>query len=370
MLWFKRNRPDIFSKTYKMVGIHDLVLHGLCGRFVTDHSLASRTNLLELSSRTWDRELMGLFEVEPDMLCELVSPGSIVGGLSESLALKTGLAAGTPVVSAGGDQQCAALGLGLFSSDRAVTNTGTGSYLIGHSVVPYIDPRRRVTCSVSALPGAYIIEAALPSSGTIYRWFRETLWKSDGFMDDSFEAMNAEAAKSSVGANGVLLLPHFAGSGAPFWDAGAKGLFYNVSLATTRGDLARAILEGIVVDLKGGLDVLEEVCGAISSIRASGGLSESALFNRIQADVFGKPVVRSSGGEATSLGAWIAGVVATGLAPGYAEAFEKATAGTLLDRFEPDIINHALYESQRRKALALYRALASPDIRQLFEEGK
>ncbi|HUW70180.1 MAG TPA: FGGY-family carbohydrate kinase [bacterium] len=370
MLWLKRNRPDIFAHTHKMLGIHDYALHILCGRFVTDQSLASRTNLLDLATMTWDRELIDLFELDSDMLCDLVAPGSIVGGLDAGMASETGLAAGTPVITAGGDQQCAALGLGLFSSDRAVTNTGTGSYLIGHSTLPYIDPGIRVTCSVSALPGAYIVEAALPSSGTVYRWFRETLWKAAGPDDDNFEAINAEAERAGVGAHGVMLLPHFAGSGAPFWDAGAKGLFYNLSLGTTRGDMARAILEGIALDLKGGLEVIEEACGPIASIRVSGGMTDSGLFNQIQADVFGRTILRYQSGEATSLGAWIAGAVATGQASSYPLAFESATVNSPCGSFEPDKANNARYAALRARAVALYAALSAPGIRHIFSEGK
>lgn len=370
MLWLRRNRPDIFARTHKMLGIHDYALHILCGRFVTDHSLASRTNLLDLASRTWDSTLLDLFEVDASMLCDLVAPGSVVGGLDAGVAGMTGLRAGIPVITAGGDQQCAALGLGLFSSDRAVTNTGTGSYLIGHSDIPYIDQRIRVTCSVSALPGAYIVEAALPSSGTIYRWFKETLWKSGQAGADTFKDLNAEAEQAGVGAHGVLLLPHFAGSGAPFWDAGAKGLFYNLSLGTTRGDMARAILEGIALDLKGGLEVLEEACGRIESIRVSGGMTDSDLFNQIQADVFGRSVLRYENGEATSRGAWIAGAVATGQASSYPLAFDLATTGSRCSSYEPDKANGERYEVLRARAVALYEALSTPALRQIFSEGK
>ncbi|MEI6874243.1 MAG: FGGY-family carbohydrate kinase [Spirochaetota bacterium] len=368
MLWLRRNRPEVFAKTHRMLGIHDYALHLLSGRFVTDHSLASRTNLLDLATRKWDEELASIFEVDTSMLCELVAPGSVVGGLWADIAREAGLVSGTPVISAGGDQQCAALGLGLFASDRAVTNTGTGSYLIGHADRPHIDPETRVTCSVSALPNAYIIEAALPASGTIYRWFKETLWNGPG--EDSFEALNAEAESAGVGAHGVMLLPHFAGSGAPFWDAEARGLFYNLTLASTRGDLARAILEGIALDLKGGVEVLEEISGPIASIRVSGGLSASPLFNQIEADVFGKQTLRFQNGEASSLGAFIAGAVATGLAGDYPSAFERATADSPRRLFEPDEANHRIYEGLRKRALALYAALSAPEIRRLFAPSK
>ena len=103
MRWLRRERPDIWQKTHKMIGIQDWVIYHLCGRFVTDHTFGSRTNLFDLEKREWDAELLKLFGVERRMLCDLVAPGSIVGGLTAEMAALTGLPGGLPIVSAGGD---------------------------------------------------------------------------------------------------------------------------------------------------------------------------------------------------------------------------------------------------------------------------
>jgi glycerol kinase len=363
ILWIRRNEPEVFARTHKMLGIQDYVLFLLTGLFATDQSLASRTNLLDLKSRSWDAGLADLFDVDMDMLCELLRPGSVVGGLGREIAGATGLAAGTPVVTAGGDQQCAALGLGLFSPDKAVSNTGTGSYILGHSTRPATDSGMRLSCNVAALPGAYIIEASLPTSGSIYRWFQENLWCGSKTETESYEAMSSEAGESGRGAHGVLLLPHFNGSGTPACDTEATGLFAGLTLATKRGDLARAILEGIALDLKGGLELVEEVAGPITSVQVSGGMSKSPLFNQIQADAFGVPVLRYSESEATSFGAWIAGTVATGLAPDYPLAFERAAAGARSELFKPQREATAFYQRLRKKAQAIDSVMASPEVR-------
>ena len=383
MLWLRREEPEVFGKTQRMLGIQDYVLFLLSGRFVTDESFASRTNLLDLATRRWDPDLIELFEVDPSMLCDIVAPGSIVGGLLPEIATATGLLAGTPIVSAGGDQQCAALGLGLFSKARVVANTGTGSYLIGHADAPVIDPRMRLSCNVAALPGAYIVEAALPTSGAIYRWFAELLMarnegdqksrrKTEIPADEGpdFASLNAEAKASGPGAGGVILLPHFKGSGSPHWDTEARGNFYNLSLSTSRGDLARSILEGIAFELGKGLDLVQEFCGPVESVAVSGGMSDSELFNHIQADVFRKPTIRLASGEATSRGAWMAGAVAIGLAPDYPGAFALSTRSAPCERFEPDGKNGDRYAIIRKRADALYTALASPDFRQLQTEDR
>ncbi len=370
MLWIRRNEPQVFARTHKMVGIQDFALHLLTGRFVTDQSLGSRTNLLDLESRKWDPALLSLFELEEGMLCDLVPPGSVVGGLCPALARASGLREGTPVITAGGDQQCAALGLGLFSGERAVTNTGTGSYLIGHSDRPVLDPHMRLSCNVSALPGAYILEAAVLTTGTVYRWFGETLWRDRHDGGDVFEAMNAEAAASKAGSNGVILIPHFKGAGTPHWDPEAKGLFYNLSLSSTRGDMARAILEGIAIELKACLDLVEAASGRVHSLCVSGGLTKSPLFNQIQADILDRRVVTSSGGEATSLGAWMAGAVAVGLEADYEKAYARASASSESRVFDPDGANRAAYYALRDRAKALYAALSSSGLRLLFAGNK
>jgi glycerol kinase len=367
MTWLHLNRPDLWARTHKLLGVQDWALYLLTGRFVTDHTFASRTNLFQLTQRSWDPELLTLFQVEPSLLCDLVEPGAIVGGLTSAMAAATGLPAGLPVVSAGGDQQCAALGLGLFSGERAVSNTGTGSYLIGHTDQPALDADMRLACNVSAVPGAYIVEAAVLTSGTIYRWFKETLFPVVDLEGDPFEALNAEAERIPPGANGLLLLPHFKGCGAPYWDPEAKGAFFNLTLSTSRGEMARAILEGIAIEMKESLELVEQLCGPVRSVSVSGGMTKSALFNQIQSDIFGRPIVRFENNEATSLGAWIAGAVATGLATDYPSAFAHGTQGGSVLTFHPDPENHEPYERQRRRSRALYQALAAPEFRELFK---
>jgi glycerol kinase len=367
MTWLRRNRPDIWNRTYKMIGIQDWVIHLLTGRFVTDQTFGSRTNLLDLEKRDWDPDLLALFEVDPGMLCELVEPGAIVGGLSPRMAAATGLAAGLPIVSAGGDQQCAALGLGLFAGGRAVSNTGTGSYLIGHADQPALDEYMRLSCNVSAVPGAYIVEAAVLTSGTIYRWFAESIFTSEGAASDGFAAVNAAAQGAPPGCNGLLLLPHFKGCGSPYWDPAAKGVFFNLTLSTTRGEMARAILEGIAVEMKESLELVEKLCGTVASVTVSGGLTRAKLFNQIQSDIFERTIIRLENDEATSLGAWIAGAIAVGIENSHAAAFARVSEAGSAQHYDPDPALHETYQRQCRQSRALYQALASPALRELFK---
>jgi sugar (pentulose or hexulose) kinase len=363
MTWLRRHRPDVWRKTYKMIGIQDWVVYLLTGRFVTDQTFGSRTNLLNLETRNWDSDLLSLFEVAPNMLCDLVEPGAVVGALTTTMAKATGLTAGLPVISAGGDQQCAALGLGLFSGGRAVSNTGTGSYLIGHADRPALDEHMRLSCNVAAAPGAYIVEAAVLTSGTVYRWFAESFFASQDDPNGPFAAINAAAQEAPAGCNELLLLPHFKGCGSPYWDPGAKGVFFNLTLSTSRGEMARAILEGIAAEMRESLELIEKLCGAIASVTVSGGLTRADLFNQIQSDVFERTVIRLKNDEATSLGAWIAGAVALGVEERHDAAFARISNPAAAQHYHPNSALQPTYQRQRRQSQALYQALAAPAFR-------
>jgi glycerol kinase len=364
MRWFKEERPQVYGAAHKMLGIQDFLIHELTGLFVTDRSLASRTNLFNLETLDWDDELIRRFGIDRRLLCGLVDPGAVAGTLSASMAAATGLPAGLPVISAGGDQQCAALGLGLTGSGRVIANTGTGSYLIAGVERPVIDPAMSISCNVAAVPGSYILEAGSPTAGSILRWFNREFHRECSGGENDFSQLIAEAETSPPGANGVILLPHFKGRGAPRWDPGAKGSFIGLTQASTRGDLARAILEGIAAELAENLDAVETLGGRVETIAVSGGMTASRLYCQMQADMDGHRVERPEETEATALGAWISCAVRLGLFPGFSEAHSAATEGRPGASFVPDPVATETYRRIAQKRKRLYEAIRACDTKE------
>lgn len=358
MTWLRRARPDIYAKTVKMLGIQDLAIHTLCGEFVTDQSLASNTNLLNIRTRQWDQELLDIFSVDRDRLCDLVPPGAICGRTTTKLRLQTGVAEGIPVISAGGDQQCAALGLGIIAKGRLKCTTGTGSYLIAHVDAPVIDEQKRFLCKVGSIPGTYNLEAGLLTTGTVYRWFLEQFYGSGPATAD-IETINREVLSSPPGANGVLLLPHFEGSGAPHWNPCDTGVFYQIKLSTTRADMARAVLEGIVMEMGDNIALFREKLGQVSQVCVSGGMTQFAAYNQLQADIYGAEVVLYPNRESTSLGAWISAAVTCGLYDSYEEAFRTVQPVGAETTFSPDSEMHLLYKELNERRRKLYHAIRS-----------
>ena len=365
MMWLKDNEPEIFEQTHKLIGVQDYITYLLTNEFVTDWSQACRTMLMNISDFEWDEDMLRHTGISVDLLPKLVPPGSVAGSLTKEIAELAGLPLGIPVIIAGGDQQCAALALNVLKAGDAEANTGTGSFAIAHSENPQFDKECRTLCSASAIPGKWIVEAGIFNSGAIHRWFREEFYP-DG--ENVYDLMNQEAAESPIGSNGLMMLPHFEGSAAPYWNPLAKGIFFNVSLATKRADFTRAILEGITLEIKSNLSLIENLVGNISVVSVAGGLTSLGLFNEIQSDAFNKTVIRYDNNEASSLGALMSVGVTMGFYKDYEAAFEKISAVSPLV-YQPDALNNEKYEKMSVRKNELYQSINQGGVYNLFNEA-
>ena len=371
IMWVRKNMPGIYQTAHKFIGVQDYVVYLLTNEFVTDWSQACRTMLMNIETFQWDEELMAIAGITADRLPKLVAPGSVAGGLCSEMAALTGLPEGLPVVVSGGDQQNAAVGLGVVRPGMAEANTGTGSFVIAYADKPIFDEECRVLCQASAIAGKWVIEAGIFNTGAIYRWFKEQFCMDIIGRDSPYERMNAEAEAAGAGAHGVMMLPHFEGSAAPYWNPEAKGMFFNLSLGTKRADCFRAILEGISMEIADNLRLIRKAVGDLTEVSAAGGMTVSDLFCRIQASCYELPVTRRENAEASSLGAVVVAAAALGLY----ESTEAACEGMLppaSDTFVPDEKDVPVYRKLSAAKQVLYRALNEsdtyPTFMNLFEE--
>jgi len=240
--------------------------------------------------------------------------------------------------------------------------TGGGSFVLAHSDRSLRDKKMRVLCSTSALSDKYILEAGIFTTGSIYKWFKDTFGQVEMILAKElkkrpYEILDMEAeAESPRRPSGLILLPHFQGSAAPYWNPLAKGLLFNLTLHTKRKDLIKAVLESICIEIKKNLVIIEEVTGkALEEVYTGGGASKSRLFNRIQADVYGRPVVRVASAEAASLGAAMIAWTKLGF---YKDL--KDCASKMIKRepeIEPDNELTKKYEASLEISQAIYNAL-------------
>lgn len=365
IIWLRENEAEIFRRAHKLIGVQDYVVYLLTGKFITDHSQGCRTMMMDIKKFAWDEELISLGGITSQKLPELVAPGTIAGGLVEYLADKSGIMAGVPVVLSGGDQQNAAVALGVTKKGRAEANTGTGSFVISAVDEPHFDKDCRVLCQAAAIPGKWIMEAGIFNTGAIYRWFKNNFYNDLEENKNAYEIMNKEASKSKPGANGIILIPHFQGSAAPYWNADAKGMFFNLSLDDNRGDFTRAILEGISLEIANNLKLIQELTGELELVSVAGGMTQADLFCEIQASTYNRRVVRYENSEATSLGAAMIASVSLGFYETIEEA-AKNMNGKEPVIFDPNTELAKVYENIFARKQMLYDALNSSNVYKEF----
>lgn len=365
IIWLKENEKDIYDKSAKFIGVQDYVNYLLTNQYKTDYSQACRTLMMNIESFEWDDDLLALGGVSGEQLPELIKPGGISGCLTKEMAELTGLQEGLPVILAGGDQQTAAMGLGVFKKGMAEANTGTGSFIITASDTPEFDEDARILCQASAVPGKWILEAGIFNSGSIYSWFANNFYKEVNG-DKIYNIINKEASESGIGSNGVVMLPHFQGSAAPYWNPIAKGMFFNLSLGTKRSDLSRAILEGIALEMKENLELMEKMIGSIDTVSVAGGATKNDLFCEIQASVFGKNIVRHENKEASSMGAAMSAMVSLNKYDDFEDAYKGMIEHQNIDIFNPCKDEVELYKEIQKRKRKLYSVLNDNDLYERF----
>lgn len=353
MAWLRRNRPQLYASAAKLCTIADLLTKHITGCFVTDATYASRSLLMDLRTGQWDPELLDLMELDEEKLCPIVAPGSITGHVTAAFAAATGLREGIPLVSAGGDQQCGTLGQGVVGSGRIAATFGTGAFLFEQiDEVPSEMPRALI-CGVHALPGAYTLESSMLTCAALYDWCRSLLFP------EGLEVMNREVADSTLGAGGVYVLPFFQGRGTPDWNSAAQGTFAGLSLSTSRGDLARAVLEAIALEAANHVELLESQGGKATAICVGGGLTKQPLFPQMLADASGRTVLRERGTvESTARGAWMSAAVTLGIVEDFEEAFSVAAHDSVYEPYEPNPELAPCYQKMRARMNELYAKTA------------
>jgi glycerol kinase len=267
---------------------------------VTDASNASRTMLYDISKGDWDDELLKLFGVPRSMLPEVRS-SSEVYGMTNLL--------GTPIPIAGiaGDQQAALFGQACTKPGMAKNTYGTGCFMLMNTGTKRIASKNNLLTTVAWRIGdrtEYALEGSIFIAGAVVQWLRDGL----EFFRSAAEIEALAAGVSDTG--GVYLVPAFAGLGAPHWDQYARGTIVGLTRGSTKAHIARAALEGIVLQVMDVLKAMEADAGIkLKELRVDGGASANDLLMQLQADLLNVPVVRPKVAETTALGAaYLAGL--------------------------------------------------------------
>ncbi len=357
IMWIRENDPDLYEKTYKFVNVQ-AYLNRLLGAddFYDDFSNASLHGLMSLRKMEWIDDFVQATEIDGNKLPRLVGSGRQIGELNKSAADKLGLLAGTPIISGGGDQQCAAVGSNVIAEGDCEITLGTAGVTICSLDEPRLDPERTIPCLVHAVDEKWTCEGLQNAAGASLKWLRNLLQEGQpaGNIVD-YDYMVNLASKSSLGANGVTFLPYLAGAAAPLWNSAARGTLFGISLGNSLGDVTRAVLEGISFETASILDNFARREIKVSKIRVSGGGAKSALWGQLQADIYGVPLQRLRVDDATILGAAVLGAFGIGIYDSVGEAAGAMVHTT--SEYQPDMDRHRKYIEKRRLFDKLYESV-------------
>lgn len=354
MTWIARNCPELRGKIHKYVNIPEYVMHDMTGEYRTDVTYGSRSHLMNLRERKWDRELLDLFEIREEQLCMLGEPGTVVGTLTREFAARTGLQEGTPVVSAGGDQQCAAIGQGAYRQETLSIVAGTGGFLV--SALDQVPEKlhRGLICNCSSVPGRYMLEANVLTCCSALDWFCKTFydWNRE---EISYDKINSDLGELDGRVSSALVLPCFQGRSTPEWNPEARSVFGNISLNTRRNDLLKALLEGIFLEIQNNIELFSGYV-PVHQAYISGGMTNSPVINQLQADVYGMTLYHMEDSESTALGALMTALVGAGIYRDFDQAFTEIRGTEKTVCYLPNAALHREYEKKRAVMNQKYKA--------------
>jgi glycerol kinase len=285
------------------------------GVHVTDVTNASRTQLMDLETLSWDQEILKTFNIPYSLLPRISSSSEIYGHIA------AGALRGAPIAGILGDQQAALVGQACFSAGEAKNTYGTGCFLLmntgGKPTASYHGLLTTVAYKMGRQPARYALEGSVAISGALVQWMRDNL----ALISSSAEI---EALARTVDNNGgVYFVPAFSGLYAPYWKDSARGVVAGLTRFAGKGHLARAVLEATAFQTRDVVEAMEQDSGIrLSQLRVDGGMVENELLMQFQADILDRPVVRSQAKEMTALGA----AYAAGLAVGFFKDTEELRA--------------------------------------------
>jgi sugar (pentulose or hexulose) kinase len=310
-LWLAKHEPKMWAKTVKTAEVHGVIAHFLTGEWITSTASASPMGLLDVRNYDWSDALLDVARLRRDQLPSLARPGDVMGYVTAEASALTGLKTGTPVVAGGGDGQCAGLGTNTFVEGRAFLNLGTAVVSGRYGQAFHANPAFRSLVAVGE--DGYSFETAIRTGTYLISWFVERLFGQNIAKSPHVLAeLERDAARVPIGARGLVLLPYFSGIMTPYWDTAGRGVLAGLSGSHTRGDIYRALLEGIALEQAMMTNAVAAASGPIDHYAAVGGGSKSDLWCQIFADATGRKVKRFETAEASALGAAMAAAKGAG----------------------------------------------------------
>ncbi len=342
--WLKANRPQVFAATRRFAFVNDWITYRLTGQWCMNPSDASITQLMDIAEADWDDRLLGEAGIGRDQLSPVQPSTAPIGPLTRQASNAVGLPRDLLVVNGAHDQYCAAVGAGVTRPGPVLLSCGTAWVILAVPEDLPLGLGSGLAVSCHAISGRWGAIRSLGGVGTSLEWFLDQVWSREAAQanrEAEYVTLSQHVQQSPAGADGLLFFPLAGGHSSAVGTH--RGGFAGLSLSHTRGDMARAVMEGIAFELRWAMEEIQGHAIHVSELKMVGGAAQSAAWPQIVADITDIPVVLPGCRQAASRGAAILAGVGCGLfadpEAGWA-AFEGQSR-----RLEPTAANRALYDA-------------------------
>jgi len=359
ILWIKENQPHIWKNASLFLCFEDLFHYRVGLEPKISWPLAGRTMLFDVMKHEWNNEILEKVGLPSGKLAIPAAPGEITGIISLQHGSKLGFKNPVTIIAGGHDQTCAALGAGVIEPGMCMYATGSVECFCPILEKPSFSDelhKNNLCCYDFTIKGRYTSVAYSLTGGNILRWFRDEFGQSE----------KAEAERSGQNTysllldtmpslpTGLLVLPYLSATGTPYFDTLAKGAIIGLQLTTTRGEIIKALLEGVALEMKLNLQLMEESGMKIDTFIATGGGTRNKHWTQMKADVLNKRIIVRNITEAGCYGAAMLACSAVEKVP-----VEKLIRQNLLESevFIPNPENAARYDSKFVTYKKLYPAM-------------
>lgn len=367
ILWVKKHEPEIFEKTAKFLLIEDYFIFRMTGKLATEGSLVCSSTYWDIINKCYWQEMLDYMGVTEDQFAPVYESGEAIGTILPEVAKDLGLPSTLTVCTGALDQAAGAIGGGNYREGIFSETIGAALAICAPVSHPVYDPNRRMPLHYFAVPDTYMIHT-FTNGGMTLRWFRDHFCAVEMEaqklgLGDAYDMIGRQVSKVPAGSDGLVMLPHLAGSNAPDVNAKAKGVWFGFTLQHGRAHFMRAVMESLGYIVKRNIDSLAAMGIEVKQIRSLGGGSKSAVWNQIKANICQVPLETVTSVEAASLGA----AILAGKAVGVFADIGKAVDGMVgvKARIEPQTEDVEAY----RKGYAMYQKLFN-DLEDCFEESE
>ncbi len=302
LLWVRNTEPQAIRRTRHILFVKDYIRFLLTGEMACDCIEAQGTLFWDMKNSRWSEDLCALAGIPVQALPRIGRPTDLAGKISRRAAASTGLPEGLPVFMGASDSAVEAYSAGAIEPGQCVLKLATAGNV--NVMTSRAHPHPETLTYSHVVPGMWYTVTATNSAAICQRWYRDKF----GAPGTHYDALDAMAAQSPPGSNGVFFHPYLQGERSPYWDPNLRGSFTGISMANSRGDFSRALLEGVAYSLRDCYRTIEKMGLKVHEFLLIGGGAKSALWSRIVCDVFNAPVTCPASCDASFGSALLAGV--------------------------------------------------------------